>query len=149
MDYIELSKENIGKYKKEITSFFEKNQEDFIFFHPHPLTWEGIKEAVDKKTKDIYILVFDEKLIGYGILRGWDEGYLVPSLGIMISKYARGKGYSVPFMKQLHKISKERGAEKIRLTVYKENKTAISLYNKLGYTFSEKNDDELIGIKDL
>jgi len=149
MDYIELDKNNIDRYKNQINYFFEKNKEDYNFFHPHPLNWESLKSIINKKNKDVYVIVFDERLIGYGILRGWDDGYEIPSLGILISKHFRGKGYSIPFMNYLHKISKERESNQIRLTVYKENKTAVSLYNKLGYVFSNKNENELIGIKDL
>ena len=94
--------------------------------------------------------MFDEnKIIGYGLLRGWDEGYDIPSLGIMIDSSYRGKGLSYQMMEYLHKAAKEKNASQIRLTVYKQNNKAISLYKKLGYTFSEKNEEELIGITDI
>jgi len=151
VEFIEIYEDNIDLYMSKIDYFFKENQEDHQFFIPHDLSWGALKNIILTKSKDVYLFMCNEKeeIIGYGMLRGWDEGYEIPSLGILISKHFRGKGYSTPFMNYLHRISKERGAKKIRLTVFKENKIAVSLYNKLGYEFSEKNDLELIGIKNL
>jgi hypothetical protein len=52
---------------------------DDKYFHPHPLTKKEVFNIVNYKGKDIYCVMTDaNKIIGYGILRGWDEGYEVP-----------------------------------------------------------------------
>jgi len=61
----------------------------------------------------------------------------------------RGMGISKVLMDHLESMAQINGAKKIRLTVYKENKPAIYLYNKWRYIFSDKNEKELIGIKNL
>lgn len=48
------------------------------------------------------------------------------------------------------KLLSKKKCERVRLTVYKENQKAISLYNKLGYQFFEhESGKELVGIKIL
>jgi len=110
----------------------------------------GILQEVIKKEKDYFVFLMDiDTIVSYGMLRGWQEGYEIPSLGIMTDINYRGQGISTKMMDHLHEIAKNRNCERIRLTVYKENQIAISIYNKLGYEFTDKNDTELIGIKNL
>ena len=82
-------------------------------------------------------------------MRGWDEGFDIPSLGIAIHPEARGRGLARPFMAFLHAAAKARGATKIRLTVYNDNQRAVELYRRLGYVFEPKNERELIGVMPL
>jgi len=149
-NFIRITERNYKTYKSDIQNFFIENSEDQKFFHPHGFTVEEFYEEIKDKEKDMYFFLSDDgKFVGYGILRGWDEGYKIPSLGIIIDKDGRGKGYALSLMRWLHGKAAKEGADKVRLTVYKENKAAISLYNKLGYVFSDKNEKELIGIKNL
>lgn len=151
MEYIELFEDNIDFYREEIMYFFLNNVHDYNFFHPHQLTWGALKTILFTKSKDCYLLMVDKGLIlGYGLLRGWDEGFKIPSLGILIDKNNRGKGLSKILVNKLHEIAKERGSDKIRLSVYVDNLKAISLYKKLGYKFSEFRDTSiLIGTRSL
>ena len=71
----------------KLTSFFEliKNKKEDKYFHPHPFNKKKAEELVNYKGNDLYFLQTSENIIcGYGMLRGWDEGYPVPSLGIII-----------------------------------------------------------------
>jgi ribosomal protein S18 acetylase RimI-like enzyme len=150
MILIQLNNQNIYDFKKEISFFFLNNKDSYYFFHPHKLNWNTLKHIVKKSKKNFYSILLDENIIcGYGILRGWDEMYEIPSLGIIIDKNYRGKGISIFLMNELHKIVKENGANKVRLTVLKENKPAISLYKKIGYDINELDENTLIGVKDV
>lgn len=150
MKAIPLTPRVIHHYKNSIEYFFEKNIQDENFFHPHELSYQGILEEVTINYKNYYVFFMDEdNILGYGMLRGWQEGYEIPSLGIIIDIDHRGMGISKVLMDHLESMAQINGAKKIRLTVYKENQKAISLYNKLGYIFSEKNEEELIGIKNF
>ena len=79
------------------------------------------------------------------MLRGWDEGFDIPSLGICLSPTSRGLGLATVFMKGIHEQAKKAGATQILLKVHPENTVALSLYESLGYQFSEKKDDQLVG----
>jgi [ribosomal protein S18]-alanine N-acetyltransferase len=121
------------------------------FFHPHPLTAESARELAFYVGKDVYVLLMeDEEVLGYGMLRGWDEGYEIPSLGIAIHPDAQGQGLGRLLMNFLCVTAQRRGAKQIRLRVHRENATAVGLYRSLGYIFSPDADEaNLIGILEL
>lgn len=130
----------------QFIKFIENNKEDLKFFHPHKFDIQSLEELINKNKDDIYTIFLENySIIAYGILRGWDEGYSIPSLGILIDKNFRGKGYSNLIMNILHDMCKEKKCEKIRLTVIKNNIVAINLYKKLGYEFEDYSEDSLIG----
>jgi [ribosomal protein S18]-alanine N-acetyltransferase len=123
---------------------------DAAFFHPHPLTAPEARRICTHAGRDLYYAACaGGSLVGYGLLRGWDEGYDIPSLGIAIHPAARGRGLARPFMAFLHAAAKWHGARKVRLTVYSQNQRAVELYQRLGYAFSAKNDRELVGVLEL
>ena len=124
--------------------------EDSRFFHPHPFTKEQALSICYYKGQDLYyILHTGTKIIGYGILRGWDEGFDIPSLGIVIHPEERGKGYGDLLMRFLHAAARIRGATHVRLKVYPNNKTAIGMYRKLGYKFEGKEETQIVGVIEL
>lgn len=150
MNLIRLNKKNILDFKELISYFFEHNKESWIFFNPHNPSWSTLNNIIKGTEKDFYgIFLYKNNLIGYGILRGWDEGFEIPSLGIIVDKDFRGKGFGNIIMNKLHQKAKEFGANRVRLTILKENYNAINLYNKLGYKLSELNNKKLIGFKKL
>lgn len=133
---------------EELELLFEKIAHDpgGKNFHPHAFTKEIAHYIAHYMGDDIYLGAYhNHKLIGYGLLRGWAEGYSVPSLGIYLVEEARNIGLSVIFMSELHRFARERGATSIRLKVYPENKKALGLYSRMGYVFSSKDDGQLIG----
>ena len=131
--------------------FFESlAARDGAFFHPHPLTRESAHQLCEYQGRDLYfVAVCDSRVLGYGLLRGWDEGYAVPSLGIALSPDARGTGLARAFMLFLHAAARLRGASQIRLTVFRSNVRAVALYRSLGYRFETKNPEEDVGFLDI
>lgn len=119
-------------------------------FHPHPLTADEAKRRCQYTGKDLYyLLTGEQQVLGYGMLRGWDEGYETPSLGIAIRASARGKGLAGLFMNFLHGAARWHGASKVMLKVYPDNLPARRLYEQLGYTFTGEHKGQLLGIIDL
>ena len=127
------------------------NSENFRF-HPHPLTAEEAACRCDYKGDDLYYVLIEAeggRVLGYGMLRGWDEGYAFPSLGIAIHPEAQGVGLGRLLMQFLHVAAKRRSAQKIRLKVYSDNQCAVNLYQQLGYYFDDEEDGQLVGWKEL
>ena len=123
---------------------------DHAIFHPHPMTVAEAERLCAYDGRDLYYAACQgQDVLAYGLLRGWDEGYEIPSLGIAIHPAARGRGLARPFMAFLHAAAKAQGASKVRLTVYSSNQRAVDLYRNLGYQFQDKNDHELVGVLDL
>jgi ribosomal protein S18 acetylase RimI-like enzyme len=120
-------------------------------FHPHPFTAAAAAERARYEGADVYcVAVAGETVLAYGMLRGWDEGYEIPSLGIAIHPEARGLGLGRAMMAYLHAEARRRGAPKIRLKVYPDNATAVSLYRSFGYGFSSQLEaGQLVAYKDL
>ncbi|MGH7780953.1 MAG: GNAT family N-acetyltransferase [Candidatus Binataceae bacterium] len=115
-------------------------------FHPHPLTAEHAESLGSYSGKDLYyVAVSNGTVVGYGMLRGWDEGYEVPSLGIALHPSARGTGLGEAFMKFLHVAAGREGAKRIRLRVDKTNLRAKRLYERLGYCFKDEDSGQLVG----
>jgi ribosomal protein S18 acetylase RimI-like enzyme len=150
---------NYIKYRKvtpqwveKLTQFFHEiviEKED-KFFHPHPLNSREAEKIASYQGQDLYLLqTKSNEITGYGMLRGWDEGFSVPSLGIAIHPSFRRKGLAKIFLAFMHQRAKKKGAKKIRLTVCTHNVAAIELYLSFGYTFGEEKDHKVIGFCEL
>jgi ribosomal protein S18 acetylase RimI-like enzyme len=121
---------------------------DDKMFHPHPFTKDYISKIVN--SKDMYFLMLiNGDVAGYGLLRGWDEGFEIPSLGIYIVKSFRGRGLAVQLMHHMHLAASLHKASSVRLKVYKTNQSAVKLYTSLGYVLQEYDRYQLIGSKQL
>lgn len=119
-------------------------------FHPHPLTDEEAYRLAHYSGKDLYYVLIDgSTILGYGMLRGWDDGFQEPSLGIVIHPSSRGMGLGRLFMHFLHAAARWRGAREVRLKVYPENKHAVALYEALGYAFRGREQGQLVGFFSL
>lgn len=119
-------------------------------FHPHPFTAEEAGRRCAYDGADLYYVVTTRgRVLGYGMLRGWDEGYEIPSLGIALSPEAQGKGLGKLFMLFLHAAARYAGAKKIRLKVYPGNSVAVKLYESLGYRYEGMSEGQLVGFVDL
>jgi ribosomal protein S18 acetylase RimI-like enzyme len=141
-----------SQWVKKLARFFQEiviNKEDNNF-HPHPLDIKEAEYIASYPGQDLYFLqIKGNEITGYGMLRGWDEGFSVPSLGIAIHPSSRRQGLAKNFMAFMHQRAKEKGAKKIRLTVYTDNIAAIRLYRSIGYTFSEEKDHKVVGFCEL
>jgi [ribosomal protein S18]-alanine N-acetyltransferase len=121
-------------------------------FHPHPLTRQFAAELCGKLSaiKDRYFALFvGGRVAGYAMLRGWDEGYKVPSFGVCVHPALQNAGVGHVLTTFGIDESRRAGAEKVRLTVYKRNERAAHLYAKYGFVFTDKDEHSLVGVLDL
>lgn len=108
------------------------------YFHPHPFTAEEATARANYKGKDIYAVATDgQRILAYGMLRGWDAGFDIPSIGLGVDPTAQGRGHGRLLMEWLHYAAKERGAKKIRLKVYAENARGMKMDRLAGYKFDD------------
>jgi ribosomal protein S18 acetylase RimI-like enzyme len=119
---------------------------DTRFFHPHPFTADEARQICHYQGADLYALAHTgDDVLAYGMLRGWAEGYEIPSLGIAVHPRGRGTGLARAFMTYLHAAARLRGAKKVRLKVYPDNVRAQRLYQGLGYHFDSTSAGQLVG----
>jgi len=140
------------EHTQALAAFFERLRAHQIerTFHPHPLTVDEAARRAAYRGRDFYcVLVQATAVVGYGMLRGWDEGYQVPSLGIVVDPSVQGRGYGRLLMQFLHATARQRGAARIRLKVYPDNTKAIALYRSLGYVFQAGEGGQSVGFLEL
>lgn len=139
---------------RAVTNFFAAlvAMRDDRFFHPHPFTPAEAAHLVagrgpgGQETRDVYRFGFiGDTAVAYGLLRGWDEGFETPSLGVVVHASCRGRGLGRAMMHHLHEIARNRGAHSVRLKVYKANAPAFDLYASLGYEFVGQGETEWLG----
>ena len=145
---LEIKKLNLEMEQAFACFLLDVSKGDYArYYSPYSLTTESAKKLCNLSGKDLHYVLIDNNLIlGHGMLRGWDEGYEAPSLGIVIHPDFANKGLGSMFMRFLHLAAWQKGCSKIRLGVSKDNIYAYKMYKKLGYVFTEKNEKELIGI---
>jgi ribosomal protein S18 acetylase RimI-like enzyme len=132
--------------------FFERLRTQGVetYFHPHPLTQEEAAKRAAYACRDVYcVMQAGTELVGYGMLRGWNEGYDIPSLGIAIDPAHQGHGHGRGLMEFLHTIARQRVAKRIRLRVNPENVHAVKLYQSLGYVFHSEEGGQIAGVLEL
>jgi RimJ/RimL family protein N-acetyltransferase len=118
---------------------------DDTFFRPHPFTPAMARRIARRRGRDAYaMLVDDGGATAYGMLRGWDEGYHTPSLGIAVRTDRQGQGLGRLMMLELHRVAAERGAPAVRLRVHPDNVRARRLYETLGYAYTGHDRGELV-----
>jgi [ribosomal protein S18]-alanine N-acetyltransferase len=120
-------------------------------FRPHPFSRETIEAILRTADRDAYyVLVSGSDVLGYGMLRGWDEGFAIPSLGIAVHPQARRAGLARMLMVFLHGVARWHGASKVRLRVREDNWQARRLYESMGYRFTVPQEGAyLVGFLDL
>jgi [ribosomal protein S18]-alanine N-acetyltransferase len=121
-------------------------------FSPHARDEASLRELAIRHRLDVHCLLMEGgQVLGYGLLRGWDEGYEIPSLGIAIHPQFRAQGFGRFLMGYLELMAARRGASRVRLRVFRTNSTAIRLYGGLGYQWSDdpSRAELIVGMKML
>jgi ribosomal protein S18 acetylase RimI-like enzyme len=118
---------------------------DSRYFRPHPFTADEARQIATRGGRDVYaLLIEDGRAVAYGMLRGLDEGYAVPSLGIAVRTSAHGRGLGRAMMAHLHAEAGRRDATVVRLRVHPDNLNARRLYESLGYAYAGQDRGELV-----
>jgi ribosomal protein S18 acetylase RimI-like enzyme len=125
--------------EERLTAYFAKIRADSTStgFRPHPFDADTARVVAAGTGRDMYVVgLTDGDFVAYGMLRGWDANYEVPSLGIYVSPVARGSSVAEAFMGYLHGLAAGMGSSTVRLTVDEWNGPALRLYRRLGYSFT-------------
>lgn len=124
-------------------------------FHPHPFDAATAERLCAYRGKDWYSVgtVGARRqwlMAGYVMLRGWDEGFLIPSFGICVHPDWQGFGLGRLLTQAAIAVARLRRSPAIRLKVYPANTRALGLYRSLGFLFSgESERGQLVGLLSL
>jgi|APSaa5957512622_1039677.scaffolds.fasta_scaffold175441_1 GNAT superfamily N-acetyltransferase len=125
-------------------------------FLPFSLTQATAKWiACDPHQDRFYICILDGKAVGFSMLRGWEEGYSVPSFGMFVDHQFQGRGIGKVLMNLTIEEARKLGCFQVRLSVYANNLVACKIYHYAGFIEIERSktekglDYKIIMIKDL
>jgi RimJ/RimL family protein N-acetyltransferase len=109
-------------------------------FTPFPMTAATAASLLSERREDRYYGAFDDtgEIVALSMLRGWDEGYVVPSFGIAVDAGWHGRGLGTRMTAWTVEQARELGAPRVRLSVYDDNPTAQRIYARLGFVESER-----------
>lgn len=140
------------EHAQALTCFFERLRVQDVekFFHPHPLTAEEAQKRAAYRGLDYYcVIVQDAAIVGYGMLRGWDEGYEIPSIGVVVDPSVQGRGYGRSLMNFLRATARQRGVNRLRATVNPDNIKMVAHCRSQGYVFQGLENGKLVGFRPL
>jgi ribosomal-protein-alanine N-acetyltransferase len=133
----------------DLFAVISDDQDAPVFFGPHGMRIEDAQRVcgiVDAAGDEYFAAFADERVIGYGMLRGWSEGYEVPAFGVYVHPGERGRGVGASLLSWAVERARDRGAGSIMLKVSPKNAAAVGLYRSHGFTFSgETMDSQLVG----
>jgi ribosomal-protein-alanine N-acetyltransferase len=134
--------EPIGpEHVEELTVLFERNRTPAVteMFDPFPLDAAQARKIALDDGEDAFYLARSGKLpVGFSMLRGFDEGYAIPSFGIFVDQRSQGRGIGRKLTAWTVEQARGRGCPAVRLTVYAANLAACRLYESLGFVERER-----------
>ena len=126
---------------------------DASTFRPHPFTREETHRIASRTGRDCYAMLVSRSeppvAVAYGILRGWDDGYAIASLGVAVRSSAQGQGLGRRMMECLHAYARECGSTSVRLRVNRSNIRARQLYESMGYVVHGEERGEAVMVLEL
>lgn len=140
-------------HENRLKVFFNKINNPYYlrYFSPHPFSDEHAKTICEYQGRDLYysVLLNGQEIIGYCMLRGFDEGYEVPSIGLCILKKYQRMGLGTLLIDFMETLCRLNNCNKVMLKVTKSNKSGLIFYKKNGYVLNEFDKEFLIGVKNL
>jgi glycosyltransferase involved in cell wall biosynthesis/ribosomal protein S18 acetylase RimI-like enzyme len=137
--------------EKPLTRFFIRNAvpEVTTRFDPFPLTTETARKIALEPRRDCYYGAFlGGRLVGMSMLRGWDEGFEVPSFGVVVDPEFAGKGIGGRLIDFAIAEAARLGSPSVRLSVYASNPLARAMYERRGFEELERRAIERDGSRD-
>ncbi len=132
----EITIKKIGiEYAGELSDLLLSQPPEYSkYFVPFNFNFESIKNILGNIEKDIFWGLFlDNKIVGFYMLRGFDQGFEIPSYGVWISKNFSGKGLSKLTLQHAITFCKINNINEIMLKVHPKNIAAKNLYENFGF----------------
>ena len=140
LEIIELTPDFASVLSKKL---LEESRDYIGHFIPFDFSEDSIQKILRSKKADKFFGLFlSKELVGFYMLRGFDEGYETPSYGVWISSKYSNKGLSTLTLYHAFAFCKLNGIKTLMLKVHPDNSTAKNLYEKFG--FKQTGIDERI-----
>lgn len=117
-----------------------ENDSYLRYFNPFDWGKQDFISSIINARKDRYFGIFYQNiLVGFYMLRGFDQGYSIPSYGVYISSCYKNKGIAKSSLIHAFKYCKENHIDRVMLKVHPDNTIAKLLYEKEGFVFSKED----------
>jgi len=140
---IEIRTLKLDDVSNLIKRLSEESPEYLKHFTAFELSDKSLTTILTKAIKDKYIgMFFGDEIVGFYMLRGFDEGFEIPSYGVIILSKFSNKGLSKLTLYHAFTLCHLNNIKKLMLKVRPENKHAKNLYESLGFEktgFDSKN----------
>ncbi len=104
------------------------------YFEPFKITESQFLSLISSAESDQYrVILVDDRVAGFFMLRGLDEGFVIPSFGVYISSCYANKGLSKLALSYSIAWCIINNIKKIRLSVHPNNIHAIQTYIRAGF----------------
>jgi sugar phosphate isomerase/epimerase/GNAT superfamily N-acetyltransferase len=124
--------------------FFARNNRPEVTtcFRAFPLNENTARDLLKPTRKDhFFVMEENGRFLAFSMLRGQDEGYDVPSFGIFVDWEHQKCGVGKRLSEWTFRWVDQMGAPKIRLSVYEQNISARTLYERLGFVETGRRRD--------
>lgn len=147
---------------QKLSRFFEDNDTAEIvrYFHPFPLNAESAHRITCSQSRDrFYVAVWEGQFAGFSMLRGWEEGYDIPSYGTFVGTNFRKLCIAKDLLGFTIQEAKNMGCPGVRFSTYATNWRVIRAAKIEGFyevnrkevevASTQEKDIQVIMIKDL
>jgi ribosomal-protein-alanine N-acetyltransferase len=145
---------------ENLARFFEENNLGVVtrHFHPFPLTPRSAETIACASHRDRYYVASQvDRVVGFSMLRGWDEGYAIPSFGILIDHRFHRRGIGRQLLEYTLDEARKLASSRVRLSVYASNHAALHLYESEGFVEGVREqvlvagepDEKIVMFRDL
>jgi [ribosomal protein S18]-alanine N-acetyltransferase len=152
------NKQNSARIKRisqrdiqRLAQFFTDNDRPEILrhFHPFALNEDSALKICQASHQDLYyVTIWKGQIVGFLMLRGWEDGFEIPSLGVLVDHRTHGKGFGRKMTRFAISKANDKGCPAIRLSVYVSNFRALALYSSLDFREIERKTVDHLGEQD-
>jgi len=104
------------------------------FFRPFSFDTNTIADVLANVRQDVLMgLYWQGRMVGFFMLRGWNEGYDVPAFGILIDERFRGCGLEMLSLETAKVVCRFRGASRMMIKMHPDNISAKGVARKTGF----------------
>ncbi len=135
----------------ELSRILAASRPEYVtHFHPFAFDEQSVRQQLERARRDrFWGLRCGGELAGFFMLRGFDEGYERPAFGVFIAEHFAGRGLARRALNASIKWCEETGVREMMLKVYRENATALRIYEEAGFTIAECHGIKVVMTKRL
>ncbi|NTV62222.1 MAG: GNAT family N-acetyltransferase [Oscillochloris sp.] len=105
------------------------------YFQPFSFDLPTLQAILAQRVADLYFLVrWADEPAGFFMLRGFDQGYRVPTYGVWIAPPFSRRGLGRETLHHAVRTCRARGCDELMLKVHPLNIRAMRMYERFGFT---------------